>query len=233
MKNLIKKYSHAWILSYFIIYLIWFFYLNQKSADAFHAIESSIDSLIPFNEWFIIPYYLWFPYVPLAVSYFFFTSREEFYRICMFLFIGMTICLLAYTIYPTGVYFRPDLDRLHRDNVLIDLTRIIYTIDPGTNVCPSIHCFNSIGIAIAVLKCSRLNKNKIIIFTVTILSTLICMSTVLVKQHSIIDFYYAVGLSVLMYFIAYVPQYNRLFSKCRTLEMMIPAIKNNLVVTKE
>lgn len=235
MKNIIKKYSHAWILSYFIIYLVWFFYLNQKSADSFHAIETSLDSLIPFNEWFIIPYYMWFPYVPLAIAYFFFTSREEFYRICMFLFIGMTICLLAYTIYPTGVYFRPDLDRLGRDNVLIDLTRIIYTIDPGTNVCPSIHCFNSIGIAIAVLKCNRLNKKRFLTTGVIVLSTLICMSTMLVKQHSIIDFYFAVGLSILMYFIAYVPQYNRLFSRLRKQEVVIPVIQNNkgLVATKE
>lgn len=235
MKNLIKKYSHAWILSYFIIYLIWFFYLNQKTIDSFHAIESVIDSFIPFNEWFIIPYYMWFPYVPLAIAFFFFTSREEFYRICMFLFIGMTICLIAYSIYPTGVYFRPDLDQLGRSNVLIDLTKFIYTIDPGTNVCPSIHCFNSIGIAIAVNKCKRLQRYKIITIGSIILTSFICMSTVFVKQHSIIDFFFAVGLSALMYVIAYVPKYKRLFTILRTQVILlpIPKVNDNYVISKD
>lgn len=217
MKQFLKKYSHAWVLSYFFIYLIWFFYLSQTSADSFHAVESSLDAWIPFNEWFIIPYYIWFPYVPLAIAYFFFTSKEEYYRICMFLFIGMTVCLVAYSIYPTGVYFRPDLDQLGRDNFLIDLTRFIYDVDPGTNVCPSIHCFNSIGIAISVLKCKRLNKKKWLTVSVVTLSTLICMSTVFVKQHSIIDFFYAVALACVMYVIAYVPKYDRLFHRQRNI----------------
>lgn len=215
MKKYIKQFSHAWILSYFIIYLVWFFYLSQASADSFHAVESILDKFIPFNEWFIIPYYIWFPYIPVAIAYFFFTSREEFYRICMFLFIGMTVCLVAYTIYPTGVYFRPDLDKLGRENILVGLTRFIYTIDPGTNVCPSIHCFNSIGVAIAVLKCNRLNKKKWLTIGTVTLSTLICMSTMFVKQHSIIDFYFAVGLALIMYVIAYVPKYDKLFAKIR------------------
>jgi membrane-associated phospholipid phosphatase len=153
----------------------------------------------------------------------------------MFLFTGMTLCLIAYTIYPTGVYFRPNLDSLSKDNVLINLTRVIYSVDPGTNVCPSIHCFNSIGIAIAVLKCSRLNKNKFLVIGSITLSTLICMSTMFVKQHSIIDFYYAVGLSILMYVLAYVPKYNRLFSKLRNPEVIIPIAQGNktYVISKE
>lgn len=215
MKAFWKKYNHVWILSYFFIYIIWFFYLNQKNTTFFHGVETALDQLIPFNEWFIIPYYIWFPYIPLVVGYFFFTSKEEFYRLCIFLFLGMTLCLIVYTIYPTGVYFRPDLDELGRNNVLIKLTRIIYTIDPGTNVWPSIHCFNSIGVAISVLKCKRLNKYPVIVLGTITLSSLICMSTVLVKQHSILDFYAAVALAVIMYLIAYVPRYDRLFVRIR------------------
>lgn len=211
----LKQFSHAWILSYFFIYVVWFFYINQKSLDSFHTVETGLDALIPFNEWFIFPYYIWFFYVPVAVAYFFFTSREEFYRICMFLFIGMTVCLVAYTVYPTGVYFRPDLDQLGRNNIAIQLTKIIYTADVGTNVWPSIHCYNSIGIAVAVLKCNRLNQKRWLTLLCVGLSMAICMSTMLVKQHSILDFYAAVGLSVVMYVVAYVPKYDKLFRKIR------------------
>ncbi len=228
MKQFIKQLSHGWILLYFIFYLIWFFYLNQISADSFHAVEISLDKFIPFNEWFIIPYYLWFPYIPLTIAYFFLTSREEYYRICMFLFIGMTICLITYSLYPTGVYFRPDLNSLGKDNFLIDLTRFIYTIDPGTNVCPSLHCFNAIGVAIAILKCDRLNKKKWFTTSVIVLSTLICMSTVLVKQHSIIDFFFSVLLSIIMYCIAYVPKYDHLFAKIRLKRELVEYLPFNI-----
>ncbi|MDD5935602.1 MAG: phosphatase PAP2 family protein [Clostridiales bacterium] len=234
MKEFFKKCSHAWILSYFLIYLIWFFIIGKMSAESFHAVEVSLDSLIPFNEWFIIPYFIWFPYIPLTIAYFFLTSREEYYRTCMFLFIGMTICLIAYTVYPTGIYFRPNLDSLGRNNFAIEMTRFIYSIDPGTNACPSIHCFNSIGVAIAVLKSKKLNKKKWLTTGVVLLSTSICMSTVFVKQHSIIDFFFAVALAILMYCIAYVPKYDKLFAKTRLKPELIESFPiGSLVKSKE
>ncbi len=230
MKKVIKQCNHVWILSYFIIYVIWFFYLNQKSIDSFHPIESVVDQYIPFVEAFIIPYYLWFLYVPLTIGYFFFTSREEYYRLCMFLFIGMTICLIVYSVYPTGVYFRPNLDELGRSNLLIEMTRFIYYVDVGTNVCPSIHCFNAIGVAIALLRCNRCKQRKWIGAGAILLSILICMSTVFVKQHSITDFYYAIGLALLMYVVAYIPKYDNLFTKMRTLPEVMEVVKEHYLL---
>ena len=215
MKKNLQKYQHAWVFLYFIIYLVWFFFLSQATADSFHLVKSSLDDKIPFIEWFIIPYYIWFPYVPLVIGYFFFTSKEEFYRCTGFLFTGMTICLIAYTIYPTGIDFQHDLDSLGRNNFMIDMTRFIYSVDPGTNVCPSIHCFNSIGLSIAIMKSKRLGKRKLIVGGSIVLSTLICMSTVFVKQHSIIDVFFAIGLAILMYLLIYVPNYEQLFSKIK------------------
>lgn len=203
MKAFFKKYRHAWILSYVFIYLIWFFYLNQASLDSFHSVYLPFDDLIPFNEWFIIPYYIWFAYVPLVVGYFFFTSPKDFYHCTAFLFIGMTVCLIFYTIYPTGVYFRPDLDSLNRDNVLIRLTKVIYTVDVGTNVCPSIHCFNSIGLWISIVKSEKLHNRKGIQIGSFVLSVLICLSTMFVKQHSVIDVIAAMVLAMIMYILVY------------------------------
>ena len=102
---------------------------------------------------------------------------------------------------------------------MIDMTRFIYSVDPGTNVCPSIHCYNSIGLSIAIIKSKRLGKSKLIVIGSIVLSTLICMSTVFVKQHSIIDVYFAIGLAVIMYLIVYVPNYERIFKK-RKLEVL-------------
>lgn len=208
MKELLKKYKHGWILSYFFVYVGWFFWLGGKELQ-FHAVETVFDAHIPFNELFIIPYFLWFAYIPVTVAYFFFTSKNEFYKLCAFLFIGMTIALVSYTIYPTIVTFRPDLDAMGRDNICIDLVKFIYAVDPGTNVCPSIHCYNAIGLAIAITHNKKLKDYKLIQIGSIVLSTLICMSTVLIKQHSLIDVGWAAVMAAGMYLIVYLPSLRK------------------------
>lgn len=215
MRDIIKKYKHAWVLLYFFIYLIWFFYLNQISADSFHPIEVPLDASIPFIEAFIIPYYIWFAYIPIVILYFFLNSKKEFYQCTAFLFIGMTICLIIYSVYPNGVYFRPDLDSLGRDNIFIKMTRLIYNVDPGTNVCPSIHSFNSIGVYIALHKSEKMKAHKWIRIGAFLLSVSICLSTVFVKQHSIFDVYMAILLAAVMYVIVYVPDYKKVWLKVK------------------
>ena len=75
MKKLMKKYGHVWILSYGLIYLPWFAALQQNVGKPYHVMHTALDDLIPFNEYFIVPYLLWFLYVAAAIAYFFFTSR--------------------------------------------------------------------------------------------------------------------------------------------------------------
>ena len=60
----------------------------------------AIDDSIPFVEYFVVPYFLWFGYVAAAVAYFFFKNKHDFYRLCGFLAAGMTIFLVVSTIYP-------------------------------------------------------------------------------------------------------------------------------------
>ena len=55
-----RKYSHIWLLSYFFIYIPWFCYLEKTVTRDYHLMHAPLDSLIPFNEYFIIPYLLWF-----------------------------------------------------------------------------------------------------------------------------------------------------------------------------
>ncbi len=212
MKEFLRKYRHGWVLGYFFIYVIWFFFLNQLTADSFTPLYHPFDDKIPFCEWFIIPYYLWFPYIPLTILYFFLKAeKKEYYQLTAFLFIGMTVALIIYTIWPNGVYFRPELSTIGRDNFCIWLTEIIYKADAGTNCCPSIHCFNSIGVAVGINRCASLKKKRWIRYGSVCLSLMICLSTVFVKQHSIIDVFWAGVLAVVMYVLVYTPAVRKLF----------------------
>lgn len=209
LKELLYDYRHAWVLLYFFLYMAWFFYLEGAVTTTYTSIHIFLDDHIPFCEWFVIPYYLWFGYIFITVAYFFFTrQRKEFYQCTAFLFIGMSICLLIYTIWPNGQDLRPNLDSLGRDNVLIDIMRNLYTFDTPTNVCPSIHAYNSIGVTIAILKNKRLRKISWIKYGNVILTTLICLSTCFLKQHSSFDVIAAILLSVIMYVAVYLPNWS-------------------------
>jgi membrane-associated phospholipid phosphatase len=208
-KNIIAKYKHGVILSYFIVYMIWFTYLEDTVTTKFTPVYSKLDNLIPFNELFIIPYLLWFIYIFITVAYFFLTSKTDFYKCCAYLFIGMTICLIIYTVWPNGHYLRVNLKNLGRSNIFIDMLSKIYQVDTATNVFPSIHVFNSIGAYIAIRKSERLKNIKWLHWFTFILTVLICMSTVFLKQHSILDVLGRVALGLIMYVIVYVPTWGK------------------------
>ena len=67
MKAFFQKYKHAWVLLYGFIYLPWFFWLESRANQPYHVIHVWLDDKIPFVEYFIVPYLLWFVYIA-AVS---------------------------------------------------------------------------------------------------------------------------------------------------------------------
>lgn len=215
MKHFFHKYKHGIAFIYLPLYLIAFFTLEEVVGPdtEYYLVESDLDDLIPFWEAFIIPYYLWFAYIAVTVLYFFFTDRFDFFRCCLFLFTGMTICLIIYAVWPNGHGLRPDLTTIGRDNIFIRMLSGLYTADTCTNVCPSIHTLNSIGACLAVFHSQTLKEKKWVRISALVLTIAICLSTVFLKQHSIIDVFAAMALSVPLYLISYRPKFQRIREK--------------------
>ena len=90
VKKLIRKYRHAWVALYALIYMPWFVYLERRTGVHYFFIHSPIDDYIPFIEYFIVPYLLWFVFIAAVIGYFFFTDKRGFYRLTAFLITGMT-----------------------------------------------------------------------------------------------------------------------------------------------
>lgn len=63
VKYFLKKYSHAWVLLYFLIYMPWFAWLEKNVTTEFSVIHIDLDDKIPFLEIFAVPYFLWFAYI--------------------------------------------------------------------------------------------------------------------------------------------------------------------------
>jgi membrane-associated phospholipid phosphatase len=160
-----------------------------------------LDAHIPFIEYFIVPYLLWFAYIGVTGVYFLFWEKKSFCRLMYYGMIGMTLFIVASYLYPNGLEIRPDT--FVRDNIFVTLTQWIYKIDTATNVFPSIHVFNSVGVNVAIHRSKRLEGHVWIQRMSSVLMTLIILSTVFVKQHSLVDVLSALLLSCVAYDLVY------------------------------
>lgn len=206
-KHLWEKYKHGWVFLYIFIYMPWFIYLEQHVTTEYNLIHVGLDDKIPFIEYFIIPYTLWFAFIAVTLGYFFFfAEKSEFYQLIIMLFTGMTIFLIISTIYPNGLDLRPDT--FARDNIFVDMVKQLYKTDTSTNVLPSIHVYNSLGAHIAISHCEKLKKHKWVQVSSLVLTASIVMSTVFLKQHSVVDVAAACGMISVMYVFVYKPAKN-------------------------
>jgi membrane-associated phospholipid phosphatase len=210
-KELIKKYKHAVLVIYFLFYMPYFMFLNgfTPTRSDVTIMHTPLDDVIPFCEFFTIPYFLWFAYIAVGYVFLLIADREEFVRLCIFLYTGMTVCLLIYTVFPNGQLLRIDYETLGRSNILIDAIKALQSSDSSYDVFPSIHCLNSFAMHIALAKSKKLGKyKKPVVIASFILMVLIVLSTVFLKQHSVLDIYGAVALAVPLYFLAYKTKLN-------------------------
>lgn len=201
INTFLEKNKHACLLLYLMIYFPWFHHLEKTVTTHFHVIHVALDDYIPFCEYFIIPYFLWFAYVAWSVLYFYFKNKDEYFRLCGMLFSGMTIFLIVSTIYPNGHYLRPVY--FDHNNIFIQMVKMLYAADTPTNLFPSIHVYNSIAVNIAVWHSSNFKEKKWVRFGSSILMVLIILSTMFLKQHSVFDVVTGIVLSVFMYSLVY------------------------------
>lgn len=202
MKKFLKHYKHGFIsIFYVIFYLTWFAYIEKAVVHPPRIIHMKADNYIPFCEYFVIPYLLWFAYVAGAVVYFMFKNKQDYYRICTFLYTGMTIFLIVSTLWPNGHHLRPYI--FERKNIFTMLVHGLYKADTPTNLWPSIHVYNSIGVHLAVIHNHKLRKNKAVHFGSLLLCVSIIMSTVFLKQHSLFDVITGFIMAAVMYLVVY------------------------------
>lgn len=168
----------------------------------YYLIHSPLDNYIPFIEYFIVPYLLWFAFIAAAAGYIFFTDKKGFYKLAAFLVTGMTIFLIICTVFPNGQNLRPET--FARDNIFVEMVKIVYATDTPTNVLPSIHVFNSLGVSFAIAHSASLKKKKWIQHSAYILTVLIILSTVFLKQHSVTDVFAAIVLAGIIYPFIYI-----------------------------
>ena len=174
---------HLWFQAYWVVYLVWFFWLDLTITDPKYIIYSPIDDFIPFNEWFVFPYCSWFLLLAAVTALLWWNDTESYDKLCLMMFSGMTFCLILYMVLPNGLDIRPTAEAVGRDNIAMQIMQLLWKADASVNVCPSIHCQSS-----GCISQSRLAKGRPGLKVLAwVWAALICASTVFTKQHSILD----------------------------------------------
>ena len=191
-----KEFSHLKLLIFWLIYGAVFFFLESDPYSHYSEIYCRLDDLIPFCEFFIIPYFLWFAFLIGMMIYGLLFDVEAFKNYMYFTIITYTATAIIYAVFPNAQGLRPT--EFARDNIFVDTVLRLYSFDTNTNVCPSIHVLGSLAVLFSAWHSKHLRRvwMRAAILTLTLL---IIASTVFLKQHSIIDVAAALVLSALAY----------------------------------
>ena len=182
------EYRHLFLLlgwvGYFILYLLT---ENLIPAESCYPVHCWLDDVVPFCEWFIIPYVSWYFLIIGSLAYFLLYSVDSFKKLQTYIIITQIIAMAVYVIFPTRQDLRPTVMYA---NPLTWIVNLIYSVDTNTGVCPSLHVGYSLGIASTWLREKSVPKWLRVLIAVW--CGVICISVAFVKQHSVVDIFAAI-----------------------------------------
>ncbi|WP_157754769.1 phosphatase PAP2 family protein [Nigerium massiliense] len=192
----VDRHKYALAALYVPVFLIWFMALEARPPGGEWVAYNPLDDLIPFREEFILAYAAWFPYLLGFVWWILARpkGRTEFPRAATLLITGMTVCMVIYTFWPNTQLLRPN--PYPRDNVFTDIVKALQGFDTPTNVCPSLHVYTSLVVNHCIQRSPQLRGRTWLRAGSWVLLVLIASSTVFLKQHSVVDVFWAVVLFV-------------------------------------
>jgi len=188
------RFSHLKLLlgwlGYFALY---FLTENLIPAEKCRPVHCALDDIIPFCEYFVIPYVLWYVLIVVSLLYFLLYNVESFKKLQTYIIITQIAAMAIYILFPNRQDLRPDI--LTSDNFCTDIIMLLYSFDTNTGVCPSLHCAYSIGIASVWLK--EKDVSVLLRAGIAVFCAVICVSTMFIKQHSVLDFVAALPICLL------------------------------------
>ena len=198
------QFSHLKLLlgwvGYFVLYALT---ENLIPAERCTPMHMWLDDVIPFCEWFLIPYAFWYVLIVISLGYFLLYNVDSFKRLQTYIIITQVIAMAVYILFPTRQDLRPA--EFVNENFLTQCMSFIYTVDTSTGVCPSLHVAYSLGIASVWTKEKDVPPawKSFVVFAVV----MICLSTMFVKQHSAVDVFAAIPVGLIAEGIVYRDRY--------------------------
>jgi len=206
------QYRHLLLLLGWVVYFACYFLTeNLIPPEKCNPVWCPLDDIVPFNEWFVIPYVGWYVLIVVSLGYFALYHIDNFKGLQTFIMVTQGLAVICYIVWPSRQDLRPDLETLGRENVLTWIMSIIYGADTNTGVCPSLHVAYSVGIASAWLKekhAAWYVKTVVVIFVI-----LVCLSVAFTKQHSVVDIFAAIPVCIVAEIVAFGGYYKKKWKK--------------------
>ena len=197
MKKWIVEHPIRVNVIYWCIYIASFFAVERIVTTPQYVISSPLDDMIPFTKYAIVFYVLWFPYIAYSLIYFVLKSeKRDFWKLSVSLMVSMMPTLLFYILMPNGIQLRPS--SVEGNDIFAWAVRLIWNSDNTCNVCPSLHVIVTVLIDMAWTTSSITKDKPAWWWASHVVDILICASTVLLKQHSIIDVFCGIGVAVVV-----------------------------------
>ena len=195
------QYRHLWWLLFWPAYLMRYFLIeNCNPAQSYHVMHCFLDDKIPFHEGFLIFYGCWYVFIVGIHLYTLLYDVDTFKRYSKFLCVSITMSTAIFLLYPSCQNLRPET--FPRDNLLSRTVGLIYAVDTCTNVFPSEHVIGALAALAAAAHTDRLRKPGRLL-PLTVLTVLICVSTLCLKQHSALDVLGALPICIISYLLCY------------------------------
>lgn len=179
----------GWV-GYFIMYLLT---ENLIPYEKCYPVHCWLDDVVPFCEYFVIPYVGWYILIAGSLIYFALYNPDNFKNMNKYIIVTQIVAMIIYILFPSRQDLRPDT--FARENIFTGLLGIIYQADTCTGVCPSLHVAYSVGIASTWLK--EKSATKLCKILITAFCLLVCISVAFVKQHSVVDIFAAIPVCIL------------------------------------
>ena len=178
-------FRHLRCLFFWPVFMLLFTFVERfYPVDSYHVVHCALDDVIPVCEWFVIPYVSWFAVVFFAIVYTMFYDIAAFKRLMRFIILTYSVSILIYLVFPTCQNLRPS--SFAEDNGMTRFLIRFYRFDTNTNVCPSIHVLGAIAALFGLYRARGLDTPVLHAVGITV-CVAICLSTVFLKQHSVID----------------------------------------------
>ncbi|MCI8608943.1 MAG: phosphatidic acid phosphatase [Firmicutes bacterium] len=183
LRTYLPSYTYIPLLSILVMNFLVYFGTKFITFNApHHDMTITVDHMIPFCPPFVIIYVLAFLQWALGYIMIARESKELCYSFLSGELIAKVLCLFSFLLYPT-IIIRPEIIG---DGIWEAFTGLIYLLDtPAVNLFPSIHCLESWLCFRGALSLKKTpNWYAVLMF---IFTALVFASTVLIKQHALID----------------------------------------------
>lgn len=195
------EFRHLFLLLFWVFFGALFYAAEVLiPRDYYYPMYCPLDDLIPFCEWFMIPYVFWFVFLYGMHGYLLLFDIPAFRRFQYFIMFTYGVTIFVYLVYPNCQELRPT--EFPRDNFLTRFAAAYHAYDTNTNVCPSLHAVGSMAVAFAAWDTRRF-RTRFWKITFMVTALIISISTVFVKQHSILDVFWAMLLCMAGYILVY------------------------------